>query len=88
MKETLDKAYKAVKKFGESIDKKFIEVSIVRSSTYDGRETKPDYFKAYVPDCGYMEGDTIEALIKNLDAEYTKRGRPVTPSDDILDLPF
>lgn len=87
MAETLNQAFKDVNKFADSIGKKHIEVAVIRASSWDGRETKPDTFKAYVPDCGYQDGETIAKLVENLDTEYTKRGRPVDKAET-EDLPF
>jgi hypothetical protein len=89
MAETLTQAFKAVLKFAATTGSKYIEVTQVRGTNHDG-SMKPDYFRAYVPDCGYQDGGTIALLLSALKAEYEKRGGAELKKQRDLDdnLPF
>lgn len=88
MPDQLEKAFKAVRKYAESIGETYIEVSIVQPTNWDGT-LKPRILKSYIPNCGYQDGTNIVELIENLDKERQKTPpkKEETP-DNFDDLPF
>lgn len=71
MPDQLEKAFKAVRKYAESIGETYIEVSVVQPTKWDGT-VLPRVLKSYIPKCGYQEGGNIVELIENLDKERQK----------------